>query len=59
MLKEAHGYRIGQEGKFINLDAFGRPKETVRGKIIFLVEVQGHLYVLIETPSGDQALRLD
>lgn len=59
MLKEAHGYRIGQEGTFINLDAFGRPKGAVCGRIVFLIEVQGHLYVLVETPFGDQALRLD
>ena len=59
MLKSAHGYRLWQEGEFLNLDAFGNPFEKVRGKIVYLVEVQGHLYVLLETSTGDKALRLD
>lgn len=56
--RAAGGYYVGQEGEFLLHDSFSQPIETVRGKIVTLVEGQSSLYALLRTDRGIRPGRL-
>jgi hypothetical protein len=51
-------YRVGQEGEFLLYDSFHKPIETVKGKIVKLMDGEDSLYAVIETERGMRPGRL-
>jgi hypothetical protein len=51
-------YRVGQEGEFLLYDSFHKPIETVKGKIVKLMDGEDSLYAIIETERGIRPGRL-
>ena len=52
------GFHVGQEGDFIIRDSLKQPIETVRGKIISLMEGSNALYAMLQTDRGVRPGRL-
>lgn len=55
----AGGFHVGQEGEFLLHDAFKRPIEKVRGKIVTLMEGENSLYAMLRTERGLRPGRLN
>lgn len=51
-------YQVGQEGEFLLYDSFHHPIETVKGKIVRLMDGEDSLYAIIETERGMRPGRL-
>lgn len=51
-------FHVGQEGEFVLHDAFKRPIEKVRGKILTLMEGETALYAMLRTERGLRPGRL-
>ena len=52
-------FHVGKEGKFVLLDAFGKPERTVKGKLIFLRPSYRRTYGLIDTGAEFVSGRLE
>jgi hypothetical protein len=52
------GFKVGQEGEFLLYDSFHNPIETVRGKIVKLMDGKDSLYAILETEQGMRPARL-
>lgn len=52
------GFQVGQEGEFLLYDSFHNPIETVRGKIVKLMEGKDSVYAILETERGMRPARL-
>jgi hypothetical protein len=57
-LKSGGGYHVGEEGEFTVHDAYNQPIETIRGKILNLIEGEKSLYAMIRTDRGVRPARL-
>lgn len=51
-------FQVGQEGEFLLYDSFHEPIETVRGKIVKLMDGKDSLYAILETERGMRPARL-
>ena len=52
------GFQVGQIGEFTIYNSFHEPIETVRGRIVKLMDGKDSLYALIETERGMRPARL-